>query len=306
MQKYFSGIPEEIALTLATDDISVTTNIYAERAMQQALYSTIQLSIARHMGEYFGLPYWRILQHDVRVSDAAKASATANFEPNITEHRLRTLAFAAELEIDLMTSDTMTEKDRATLDAYMQEHEISSDPELARHFWTENSVGVAGFRVGFVVDPLKTRGRKKSTWQKIKDGFGEITGSDEDEFHLIMFILAMFMLMATAGTIYGAPFYALGIELAPSYHGRTRVVIYRAWFSKIQNILMLAFPILIMMPIFYDAKEGGYILSSILFGRFDHCIVYRFCRYQGTPTAAARQNEETGILPRLQRNCWYS
>ena len=262
------GEPEEIALNIEASDFSLTTNIYAERAMQQALYSTVQNSIVRHIGDHYGLPYWRILQHETTVSDEAKSQSLETFDNRLAAdpNLLRYLGFAAEIEIDLMTSpDEITEKDKEKLSQFAQANNISdSDIELAHYMWENNNAEVAAGRIGLVKNPLKTRGKKKGAWEKITAGFSEITGADEEQFHLIIFILAMFMIMATAGTIYGAPFYAYGIEIAPSYHGRTKVVVYRAWFQQAQKIIMMAFPILIMLPIFYDAAEGGYILSTIL------------------------------------------
>lgn len=50
---------------------------------------------------------------------------------------------------------------------------------------------------------------------------------------LNMTLGVMMILFATAQTVYSVPYWALGIELSPTYHGRTRVAVVRTFFARV-------------------------------------------------------------------------
>jgi len=58
----------------------------------------------------------------------------------------------------------------------------------------------------------------------IPRGFGEV--------EIAVFFGIMLLLFATCQTVYSVPYWAQGIELSPSYHGRTRVALVRTLFAR--------------------------------------------------------------------------
>ncbi len=81
------------------------------------------------------------------------------------------------------------------------------------------------------------------------------------EMQYITYVGIALLLFATAQTIFSVPYYALGIELSPSYHGRTRVVVYRGLIDKITGFLAPWFYPFCLLPIFSDAVEGVFWLA---------------------------------------------
>lgn len=81
--------------------------------------------------------------------------------------------------------------------------------------------------------------------------------------YLIYFGVGL-LLFSTAHTMFSAPYYALGIELSPHYHGRTRVVVYRGIFSKLVGFAGPWFFPFCLLPIFRDARQGVFVLALIV------------------------------------------
>lgn len=72
------------------------------------------------------------------------------------------------------------------------------------------------------------------------------------------------ILFATAQTIFSVPYTALSFELSPSYHGRTRVQMYRTWVGRVANFASpYLFPFC-LLAIFSSALEGARVLAAIL------------------------------------------
>lgn len=72
--------------------------------------------------------------------------------------------------------------------------------------------------------------------------------------------VGLFLLtLATSACFTG--YYALGIEMAPNYKERTRVVAWRTFFQKATGILNPWFPTFIVLPIFLSEVHGVRVLS---------------------------------------------
>lgn len=72
------------------------------------------------------------------------------------------------------------------------------------------------------------------------------------------------LLFATAQTIFSVPYGALSFELSPSYHGRTRVQMYRTWMGRVGSFAgPYLFPFC-LLAIFSSALEGVRVLAMIL------------------------------------------
>lgn len=87
-----------------------------------------------------------------------------------------------------------------------------------------------------VAEEVAPANEKKGYWDGIAEGFQKLKETSADHRRVFIFLTIMLLLLATTHTTFSVPYYALGIELAPSYHGRTRVVAYRSIFEKVQGL----------------------------------------------------------------------
>lgn len=100
---------------------------------------------------------------------------------------------------------------------------------------------------------------KKGTGSLIHNlsaGFHEVLNSDAETMHLFWVLLAGSLALATASTIYGSSYHALGIELCPSYDGRTRVVIYRSVAGKLMGLVKQWIQPFVLSGLFVSAVHG--------------------------------------------------
>lgn len=98
----------------------------------------------------------------------------------------------------------------------------------------------------------------------LRAGFDMLAKTAPEERRIFFYLLAGMMLVATAQTIYSVPYYALGIELSPTYHGRTRVVAYRSVFEKVMGLISPWYLPFCMMAVFPDAVRGAGWLSMLV------------------------------------------
>lgn len=85
--------------------------------------------------------------------------------------------------------------------------------------------------------PLVLSQKRKSLWQNIKAGWRAFNSPEEAGHRkIIIYVFFAFIGFTTLTTIQSVPYYALGIELSPSYNGRTRVVAYRSIMDKVAGL----------------------------------------------------------------------
>lgn len=78
---------------------------------------------------------------------------------------------------------------------------------------------------------------------------------------MVVWFAVGLIFFATAQTIFSVPYSALAFELSPSYHGRTRVQMYRAWFGRVVSFVMpYLFPFC-LLGIFVSALQGVRVLA---------------------------------------------
>jgi Na+/melibiose symporter-like transporter len=77
-----------------------------------------------------------------------------------------------------------------------------------------------------------------------------------DQRGLIIYVLVALLVFTTLTTIQSVPYYALGIEIAPYYDGRTRVVTYRAVMDKVAGLAAPWVPVFCFSLLFTTAPEG--------------------------------------------------
>lgn len=83
-------------------------------------------------------------------------------------------------------------------------------------------------------------------------------GSDENAYHrqVAIYLLVACLLVATIGSLSDTAYYALGIELCPSYDGRTRIVTYRSIVQKAASLINPWILPFCFLPIFTNIIQG--------------------------------------------------
>jgi len=80
--------------------------------------------------------------------------------------------------------------------------------------------------------------------------------ANADQRVLIVYVMVALLLFTTLTTVQSVPYYALGIEIAPSYDGRTRVVTYRAVMDKLAGLAAPWVPVFCFSLLFTTAPQG--------------------------------------------------
>jgi len=106
--------------------------------------------------------------------------------------------------------------------------------------------------------------KKIGTWRKIKNGFALLITAPPDKKRIIYYLMIMSLLLATVQTVFAVPYYAMGIEIAPSYDGRTKVVAYRSFFSQVIGQLTPWFLPFCLLPFFTDGVQGAGVIALLL------------------------------------------
>jgi GPH family glycoside/pentoside/hexuronide:cation symporter len=92
---------------------------------------------------------------------------------------------------------------------------------------------------------------------RITEGFKAfVNPANFQQRSLIIYLLIAYIIFATLSTINMAPYYALGIELSPSYEGRTQVVIYRSMVNKIAGLVAPWVPVFCFSLLFATAFDA--------------------------------------------------
>ncbi|VGO15069.1 Glucuronide carrier protein [Pontiella desulfatans] len=113
--------------------------------------------------------------------------------------------------------------------------------------------------------PPQRSAKKKGSWAKITDGIAAFKAPENAaQQKLVVFILIVFVLFALFTTVNSVPYYALGIELCPSYDGRTRVVAYRGFIDQATRLLMPWIPALCFSLWFANAIDGLFWVAAAI------------------------------------------
>lgn len=96
-------------------------------------------------------------------------------------------------------------------------------------------------------------------------GVGEFLHG-ENPYHrtVAIYVLVACLLFTTLTTVQSVPYWALGIELCPSYDGRTRVVAYRSFVDKLMGAVAPWILPFCFLPIFTDVIQGLFWYAIIV------------------------------------------
>lgn len=258
------GAPEECGVTLTTAHTTVSYPILKDRAPERAYMAAIRLGLLELLSSEYGMPYWRILPETAQVSADMKAllrdSALSHFESNPSSFKRMLLSAGLKVKLD---SDEITDDEKNEVDAFLATLGVSEPRAVYEQLYGSVNIGEAASYQTLARDPLKTR-QFKSLGQKLSDGFSAFTDASPQQKKFLWFVLIMFLAMAIGSTLYNAAYYAQGIEIAPSYNGRTLVVAYRQVANTAINIVCQIFLPLSLMPVFINVVQGNLFLVYVL------------------------------------------
>ncbi len=114
---------------------------------------------------------------------------------------------------------------------------------------------------------------------------------------LVVYVLIAVLLFTTLTTVQSVPYYALGIELCPSYNGRTQVVVYRSVMNQIAGLLAPWIPVLCFSLLFAHALQGLFWVAvfACVIGIPSTILMCWFVR-ERTEVRVVKGPERTGIF----------
>lgn len=100
-------------------------------------------------------------------------------------------------------------------------------------------------------------GLGKGPFSSVTEGFRAFFDPrNHEQRALIVYVLLGILIFTTLTTVNSVPYYALGIELSPSYDGRTQVVVYRSVMNKVAGLLAPWVPVFCFSLLFLNAFQG--------------------------------------------------
>ncbi len=220
-----------------------------------------------------------------RVKSAAAAFISAhngNSYEAYKELHTEFLLYGIGYNMDLLNYG-ISDKDQSEINRFLQKSGLSDFSEVYGFLWShldepfdasevtvkledlEGSLGTPRYLksetiLGRFASP-KFKGTKDGMWANLTKGLAVI-GDDEADDKVFFYMMVALIIMATFSTIGGVPYYALGIELAPSYDGRTKLVIWRSVVSKIIGFTRpWLFPF-VLLPLFLTPIHGAFWLGT--------------------------------------------
>jgi GPH family glycoside/pentoside/hexuronide:cation symporter len=99
--------------------------------------------------------------------------------------------------------------------------------------------------------------KRSGAFGKIMDGIDAFNDpANAGQRKVVIYMLFVSLIFTTLTTVMSVPYYALGIELSPTYNGRTQVVTYRAVIDKIAGLVAPWVAPFCFLTIFATALEG--------------------------------------------------
>jgi len=211
--------------------------------------------------------------------EAARSQLSGDSYSDYIALHAKFLLYGLGYNVDLLQPE-LTDEDWAEIQPLMDEKQLDGTKGLYAYLWADNDelievtrdkhkAGTLGLLNYMKTDEMLGRymnptfkGKKPGTGEKFREGLATFGKNPQDDKIAIYMIVAL-IVMATFGTIRSVPYYALGIELAPSYNGRTKVIAIRSIMGKIVNLTNpWLFP-LVLLPIFADGIDGAMWLGII-------------------------------------------
>jgi glycoside/pentoside/hexuronide:cation symporter, GPH family len=149
--------------------------------------------------------------------------------------------------------------------------------------------------------PSPKPGKRNGVWTNIANGVRAFWAPENlEQRPLIIYTLVAVLLFTTLTTVQSVPYYALGIEISPSYNGRTQVVTYRGIMNQIAGLLQPWVPVFCFSLLFATALDGLFwvALLACAVGIPSTIIMCWFVRERTEISSTRKENK--GFM----RNIW--
>lgn len=135
---------------------------------------------------------------------------------------------------------------------------IKSNSELAAEQEAKAAAVEAAGDSGTADEPAAApKPKRPGMWESLSGGFHAFfTGENPYHRTVALYVLVACLIFTTLSTVQAVPYWALGIELCPSYDGRTRVVAYRSFVDKLMGAVAPWIIPFCFLPIFANVIEG--------------------------------------------------
>ncbi len=150
--------------------------------------------------------------------------------------------------------------------------------------------------------PAPRKTAAKGSFAKVKEGLVAFSDPrNADQRDLVLYVLVGMLIFTVFTTIFSVPYYALGIELSPSYDGRTRVVTFRAVLSKIVGLVAPWIPVACFSLWFVNALQGLFWVSVVAAVIGIPCTILMFIyTRERTHVSAQKRKEKVNLF----RSMW--
>ncbi|MFA6286169.1 MAG: MFS transporter [Opitutaceae bacterium] len=185
--------------------------------------------------------------------------------------------------------------------------EMAARAELAAHPAPSNLPAAAtltpagqssGSAASKPLPDLTPKKKKPGMIESIKDGWHAFIAAD-NAYHqkVTVYLLVACLLFTTFASINSVPYYALGIELCPSYDGRTRVVTYRSVVDKAMSLVAPWILPFCFLPMFTNVIDGlfWYSLFVAMVGIPSTALMVWFTKERLAATLT-RKNRGPGLI----------
>lgn len=143
--------------------------------------------------------------------------------------------------------------------------------------------------------------KAKGNIQKIKEGWAAFWDPSQEHIRwLFVYVTAAFLIFTTLSTVQSVPYFALGIELCPSYNGRTKVMTYRSVMDKVAGLAGPWIPVFCFLTMFDNALDGLYwvAVGACIIGIPSTVIMCWFIKEPSRDhQTRSSQNESKGAEP---------
>lgn len=261
----FAGPPAETGMVWEMDGVTYRSNVLEERGAERAALVAARISMMATVARYTGVPYTHTRRDAFEYSGSHLDELWSVYQSRYPDTQIvfdiliRSHGFfgsAAGKPDAAVTPEVAKQKALA----WAATRDVRTEAAVARLLWDtiDNNAGALRHNSDHPAKIQQTKG----VFTRIADGFDYAFNLGAADRKLVWFILFVFLVMASAQTLHGASYWALGIEIAPSYEGRTRAMAYRSVTNSTFSIFASAFLPLSLMPFFADFQAGNQTIAT--------------------------------------------
>ncbi len=142
--------------------------------------------------------------------------------------------------------------------------DVKSNAEMAAKtecFEVDQAVSKTNLTANVATQPSENESFRKASWGSFKEGLVWMQESKATTLYVLFFTL----LLAIAQSAFSIPYTAMGMELAPSYNGRSKVAFIHHFLGRVPVGPLLPWGLMFCyLTVFENAVQGAFYLSLIL------------------------------------------